>query len=79
MSYARSFPPPYRRSRYTRVHQFGSCHHNQSCAAAVWKDGHFTELGTGQPIAINSRGDIIGVWYSRYGYQAILWRKKSGT
>ena len=47
--------------------------------AFVWKAGHFTELGTGQPIAINSRGDIIGVWYGRYGYQAILWRKKSGT
>jgi probable HAF family extracellular repeat protein len=43
----------------------------------VWEAGQFTDLGEGMPIAVNSRGDIIGTWYHQDGgYQAILWRKK---
>jgi probable HAF family extracellular repeat protein len=47
--------------------------------AWVWQAGRLTDLGTGIPIAINSRGDIIGNWYGDNGGSvAILWRKKRG-
>lgn len=45
--------------------------------AWVWEAGTVTELGPGTPVAINSRGDIIGNWYPGNGTSvAILWRKK---
>jgi probable HAF family extracellular repeat protein len=40
--------------------------------AFIWQSGRTTELGEGDPLAINSRGEIIG----RSGNRAILWRKK---
>ena len=42
--------------------------------AFFWQEGHLTDLGRGTPVAINSRGEIIG---SR-GSIPTLWRKKRG-
>ena len=42
--------------------------------AFIWQAGHLTDLGQGSPIAINSRGEIIGT----RGWIPILWRKKRG-
>jgi probable HAF family extracellular repeat protein len=40
--------------------------------AFVWQAGKLTDLGPGQPHAINKRGDIVG----ESGSRAMLWRKK---
>jgi len=43
---------------------------------AVWQDGRLTDLGESYPIAVNSRGEIVGFsGYNRYT-RATLWRKK---
>jgi uncharacterized membrane protein len=40
--------------------------------AFIWQAGHVTDLGRGLVIAMNSRGDIIGI----RGNLPMLWRRK---
>jgi probable HAF family extracellular repeat protein len=41
----------------------------------VWEAGHLTDIGPGVPVAINSRGEIIGTRGTEFA-RAVLWRKQ---